>query len=213
MMPVMQSVTAFVLAGGKSSRMGRDKAGLVLAGKTLLERAVQTARAAGAQVCIVGAGQALHDMAARLTCSTVGDAFPGQGPLAGIHAALASAHAGQVNFILAVDIPFVTAALLQFVLSRAKESGALATLPHAAGRIHPLCAVYRREFAAAAQQALAEGNNKIEAALHGQTVEIIGEAELVRRGFHAAMLANLNTPEEFAEAERRVGCPQPAKAL
>ena len=68
----MQQVTAFVLAGGQSVRMGRDKASLVLAGRTLLTRAIEIARAAGGAVFVIGSGASLQAVARE---AGVSDAF------------------------------------------------------------------------------------------------------------------------------------------
>ena len=204
MISQMQQVAAFVLAGGRSSRMGRDKTALVLDGKTLLQRAVEIAAAAGDRFCIIGAGESITAAAAQLGCPVITDVFAGQGPLAGIHAALESTYAGKLNFILAVDIPFVTPELVGFMVERAAASAALVTLAETAGMLHPLCAVYRPEFGSHARAALAEGRNKIDKAIPAAALNVISQAELLRLGFHPEMLANLNTPADFAAAEVRL---------
>ena len=94
-------VTAFVLAGGKSSRMGRDKAFLELEGRTLLSLALEAASAVAASVWIVGNAAKFAAFA-----PVVEDMYSERGPLAGIHAALA-ATATDLNLILAVDLPFI----------------------------------------------------------------------------------------------------------
>lgn len=200
MISAMHDAAAFVLAGGKSSRMGRDKSALILGDKTLLERAVEIARAANEQICIVG-GEQVSDAAAWLGCLRISDVFSGQGPLAGIHAALESRHARDLNFVIAVDTPFVTQALVRFLVERAADSKALATLPEAGGRLHPLCGIYRQQFVARAHEALVKRRNKIENAIDSVGLQIISEYELVRGGFDPGQLANLNTPAEFAAAE------------
>src|SRR5512146_799952 len=102
-------VTAFILAGGRSERMGQDKATMRLAsGRTLLENALAVTGTIAGQVGIVGPRQkyAAHAWVGEI----VEDAFPDRGPLAGIHAALAKTTT-EWNVILAVDLPGVTAAL------------------------------------------------------------------------------------------------------
>jgi len=135
----------------------------------------------------------------------VEDQFPGCGPLAGIHAALRSSHS-DLNVILAVDTPFVSLALLQHLITRARNCpAALVTVPRAIGGWQPLCAVYRRPFAAAAEQALAQGRYKIDSLFDEASVEQIGEEELETAGFSLRIFQNVNTPEELANAstERR----------
>ena len=107
----VQSVTAFILAGGKSSRMGRDKAFLEWEGKTLLVRSLAVARAFTEEVRIVGDAQKFSAFA-----PVVEDILPEHGPLGGIHAALSQGTA-DLNLMLAVDLPFVEPAFLTFLIS------------------------------------------------------------------------------------------------
>jgi molybdopterin-guanine dinucleotide biosynthesis protein A len=188
-------VTAFILAGGKSSRMGSDKAFLRLGDETLLSRALTLARAVAGEVRIVGDAKKFADFG-----EVVEDVYRDRGPLGGIHAALSSS-ATDLNLILAVDLPFVGPELARYLLLRARESGPLVTLASAGGGLQPLCAVYRRRFAKVAEQSLEEGKNKVD--LLFTTVEtcLIEEDELVRAGFSAEMFRNLNTPEELEKAK------------
>ncbi len=111
----------FLLAGGKSSRMGADKAFLDFGGQTLLDRALTVMGAVCDKVTIVGDpgkfaeyGSSKYDAAkydAAKYGSVVADIFPGCGPLAGIHAALVHSTA-ELNLMLAVDMPFVSRELL-----------------------------------------------------------------------------------------------------
>ena len=194
----MADLTVFVLAGGKSSRMGADKALLELAGQTLLQRALQLARAVSEDVRIVGAHEKFGEFA-----PVVEDNYPNRGPLGGIHAALAST-SSDFNLILAVDLPFLEKRFVQHLVTDARGSGAVVTLPRAGGGLQPLCAVYRREFAVLAEQALAAGRNKIDTLFAQTTVRIIEEGELARFAFSPAMFDNLNTREEWERARQRL---------
>ena len=183
-------VTAFVLAGGKSSRMGSDKAFLRLGDETLLSLALKAASAVTGDVRIVGDGQKFAAFG-----RVVEDVYRGQGPLGGIHAALSSSET-ELNLVLAVDLPFLEQEFLEYLLSRARESGAVVTVPRAGGGLHPLCAAYRRGFAEVAEQSLRGGKNKIDSLFSTVGTRVIEEEELVRAGFSAEMFRNLNTPEE-----------------
>ncbi len=195
----MPDFSAFVLAGGRSSRMGSDKAFLQFEGRTLLARALDLLRALTPEVGIVGpsAKFAPHGR-------VMEDVYPGRGPLAGIHAAL-SASTTELNLILAVDLPFVSESLLRFIVEQARAADAVVTVPRIAGGYQPLCAVYRRAFAPLAQAALEAGRNKIDALFAATTTRILEEPELSRFAFSAAMFDNLNTPEDLRRAipERR----------
>jgi molybdenum cofactor guanylyltransferase len=191
-------VTAFVLAGGQSTRMGREKAMLELGGRTLLERALQLALTVAAEAMVVGS-RGEFERYGRL----LDDVYPGQGPLGGIHAAL-WASPTDLNLILAVDTPFLEARFLEFLVAQARESGAVVTLPRTADGFHPLAAVYRRSFRETAEQALAEGRNKIDSLFAQVETRVLEEEELRRFAFAPAIFENLNTPEELERARRRL---------
>jgi molybdopterin-guanine dinucleotide biosynthesis protein A len=187
-------VTAFVLAGGKSSRMGSDKAFLRIGDETLLANAMKVAGVVAKEVRIVGDtakfaafGQVLEDV------------YRDRGPLGGIHGALSSSMT-QLNLMLAVDLPFVIAKFLEYLLLRARESGAMVTLPRTDGGLQPLCGVYRRGFADVAERSLRDGKNKIDPLFKRVETCVIAEDELLRAGFSVEMFRNLNTPEEFERA-------------
>lgn len=194
MQPAPNAVTAFVLAGGKSTRMGSDKAFVVLDGKTLLERALQAARSVTQDVLIVGASSKFSAYA-----PVVEDVFLDRGPLGGIHAAL-SATATDLNVILAVDLPFVEEAFLRFLLKAAQETNAMAVVPRAAGGWQPLCAVYRKVFGQPAEQFLKAGRNKIDWLFGPVPILTIPEQEIMRAGFSLDMFRNINTREELEAA-------------
>ena len=130
----------------------------------------------------------------------VEDIFPSCGPLGGIHAALRCS-TSDLNVILAVDTPFVSLALLQFLVRRARQSPeALVTVAQANGGFQPLCALYRRDFVNAAEEALRAGRLKIGDLFDPARTQVIGEEELGAAGFSPLIFRNLNTPEEVAGA-------------
>src|SRR5260370_29084173 len=110
------AVTAFILAGGKSTRMGADKAFVTLSGRSLLERMLELGHSVTRDVRIIGNAQKFSQFA-----PTVEDVFQDCGPLGGIHAAL-RASSTELNVILAVDLPFVSPALLQYLIARAERA-------------------------------------------------------------------------------------------
>ena len=113
---MLSDVSVFILAGGKSTRMGTDKAFALLDGRTLLARMLDVARSLTPEVAIVGDSAKFAAFA-----PVVEDVFPGCGPLGGIHAALRASRT-ELNVILAVDVPFVSLTLLTYLVSRAQGS-------------------------------------------------------------------------------------------
>jgi len=189
-------LTAFILAGGNSTRMGTDKAFVMLDGRTLLARALDVCRTITSEARIVGDRKKFAPFA-----SVVEDVFPECGPLGGIHAALRTSGT-DLNVVLAVDLPFVSSALLHFLIAQARKYGAMVTVPRAGKGWQPLCAVYRRIFADAAETALRAGRYKIDALFEDAVTHAVGEEELRSAGFSPEVFRNLNTPEELADARR-----------
>jgi len=190
-------VTAFILAGGKSMRMGTDKAFVDYEGHSLLERALEIARSVTSGVRIVGSRKKFAQFA-----PAVEDIFPDHGPLGGIHAAL-RASSTDLNMMLAVDMPFVPGAFLKYLIRHSRNSPeATAVIPRGNGRWQPLCAIYRRDFADAAETALLAGRNRIDLLYPEIHLRVIEEEELQREGFFRDIFDNLNTPEELEEQRR-----------
>lgn len=194
-----RDVTAFVLAGGKSTRMGTDKALLMFEGRTLLDRALKTARKVSSDVLIAGDPEKYSPFA-----PCIADIYPQCGPLGGIHTALTSSHT-EFNLMLAVDLPFVGTELLQFLIDWARNSAAKVTVPRADHGLQPLCAVYRREIVVAAEKALKAKRYKIDLLFEPANTQVIEEDALRAAGFSLEMFRNLNTPEDLATAKEKVG--------
>ena len=197
-----RSRMGFILVGGKSSRMGpnTDKAFLDFHGQSLLDRALAVAGMVCDRVTIVGDPARFAKVGSSKYVPVVADIFPGCGPLAGIHAALTHSTA-ELNLMLAVDMPFVSRELLAFLFAAAEASDAVITVPRTGRGFQPLCAVYRRDFSAAAEQALRAGKYKVDAAFSGVSVRVIEENELVAAGFSERAFFNVNTPQDRQAAE------------
>ena len=187
----------YVLAGGKSSRMGVDvdKAFVEFQGQTLLERALAAVGEVSEGIAIVGDPAKFREYG-----NVLADVFPGCGPLGGIHAALVNSTA-ELNLMLAVDMPFVSRELLAFLFVEAEKTDAMITVPCVGKGWQPLCAIYRSDFATVAESALRAGNYKIDAAFSSVSVSVIEEAELLTAGFSERCFLNVNTPQDRLAAE------------
>lgn len=179
--------------------MGADKAFLKFHNTTLLERAVETAKLATDNVYICGPRE-------KFGPESIVDVFADCGPLGGIHAALKSSQS-ELNLILAVDLPFLDAGFLRYLLRHANaEPGGnlpLAIVPRAAGGWQPLCALYRKAFAATAENALRLKRCKIDPLFKSVPVRAVEEAEILGAGFSLQMFDNVNTREDLKLAEQR----------
>ncbi len=143
------NLTGYVLAGGKSSRMGMDKAFLKFGGETFLTRAVKTL----STVCenrvkiIVNKVQTYFVEKLPADVPQIFDAYENRGALGGVHAALSDCQSGWV-IILAVDLPHVTSEAIENLARIAFESKSFAAIVpiQTDGRPQPLCAVYQAKY-------------------------------------------------------------------
>ena len=174
--------SAAVLAGGKSSRMGRDKAALPFNGSTLLAYQIQKLRALGIEDIMVS-GSSLYVSGVR----PVPDIYPGHGPLSGIHACLAEALCQAVLF-LSVDTPLIPPDALQLLLD-AHVNGA--TLLCHNGQTEPLLGVYDRSLSGLCEPILQSGHTKVWRLLDQV------EARLVPFDADESAFLNCNTPQEY----------------
>ncbi|MCW5549944.1 MAG: molybdenum cofactor guanylyltransferase [Opitutaceae bacterium] len=161
-MSVPLSFSAVLLAGGRSSRMGADKALLPTQGRPLWQRQVEVLRAAGAREIFFSVRPEQAWIPAGV--QVVQDAVAGAGPLAGIAAALAACGDGHLA-VLAVDLPRMEPAWFARLLERCGPGAG------AVGRrgnfYEPLAAIYPRELLAAATEALARGELSLQAFIAG----------------------------------------------
>jgi molybdopterin-guanine dinucleotide biosynthesis protein A len=189
---VVVLAAGFVLAGGRSTRMGQDKALLTLGGEPLVKRGVRKLSKVCAEVAIAGGAENLTQFG-----RVIPDESAGCGPLGGIVAALEQS-SFEWNLFLAVDAPFVPVSVLKALLFMAAGSPGVCVMARTEGMMQPLCAVYSREALAVLRQELAAGRWKVTRA-----IEAAGPVKVIDFD-EASWFTNLNTPEEFAEAERHL---------
>ena len=199
-------IGGFVLAGGESSRMGRDKALLELGGVTLIARAANLCESVAGGCVIVG-GARSNDGGGRfdgLTAQVIADDFPGAGPLGGIATALRVA-AQDWNLVMACDLPYLTREWLEFLAERARRSEAEAVLPMNERGAEPLCAMYRKRAEAAIRTALESGTRKVTDGLSKIHTEFIEPSEWKAFDSEGLLFKNMNSPEDYEEARARFG--------
>jgi molybdenum cofactor guanylyltransferase len=190
----VEDVSAFVLAGGRSSRMGTDKALLPYGEKTLLQLALEKVKPVSAAPIIVGSRELYGGYG-----EVIEDRFPGCGPLGGIHAALCATQT-DLNLVMSVDMPLMSTGFLCWLIEIATSGQELAVVPETRQRLQPLCAVYRRAARGVIEQALLLSEFKVSAIFTRIPTRYVPEDELVAAGFSPEIFANLNTPAEYAAA-------------
>ncbi|MBM4410367.1 MAG: molybdenum cofactor guanylyltransferase [Chloroflexi bacterium] len=201
-------VSAIILAGGRSSRMGRDKASIVFDGETLLQRTVRAAAEVASEIVLVGApGQALPAVTAACPVTAVEDAVAGEGPLFGLATGLAVA-TGSHCLVLGADMPFLQPALLRLLVDRLRgahaESGARWVVPIAERRPQPLCSAIASD-ALAILRAHLDAGDRAPMALAAD-LRLVRLDESVWRGADPEGLSfvDIDTPEALDEAARRL---------
>lgn len=185
---------ALVLAGGRSSRMGEDKALLNWGGETLLERAVRFWRTSGlVERVLVAVGTEDHFAHLPEGAEAVADLERGRGPMAGLAAGFRASGA-EVLYVSAVDMPNLTVGA---VLPVPEHDASVYRLN---GRREPLFAVYRRSVLPAAERLLAEGSGKV-----GAMLDAVQTDYYYAPPFLTPVFQNVNTPTERLLA--RAGTP------
>lgn len=185
----MSGPSAILLAGGKSSRMGRDKAMLPFRGVTLLEWQVRKLRGLGIEDIMLS-GDRGHMEGVRV----IPDEYPGRGPLGGLHACMKRACHPDC-LVLSVDVPLVPAQALAELIRVHRESGAAVTLLRHGDKWEPLMGVYRSGLHRIAGPLL-EGRDTAVRRLLDET-----GFQLVDWQVDEALFLNCNRPEDYARLQ------------
>jgi molybdenum cofactor guanylyltransferase len=197
---------AYVLAGGASSRFGRDKALVRFGAIPLLQEIAQLAQTCTSKVAVVADVQKYRHLGAQL--EILEDRWPGEGPLGGIITALqytaATNSSAEWNLILSCDMPFLTAEWLRFLVDHAHDSDKdiQVILPHSAHGPEPLCACYRTSAAHPLKNVFDRGVRRVAQALKEVRTEVLDESVWKRFDSAGRLFWNMNTPADFEEAQR-----------
>ncbi|MGD0956196.1 MAG: molybdenum cofactor guanylyltransferase [Candidatus Acidiferrales bacterium] len=196
----VQRIAGFILAGGESSRMGRDKALLELGGVPLILRTARLVESVAGAPAVIGNPEAYRS----LNLPVIGDDRPGAGPLGGIATALRASDAPW-SLVVACDLPYLTRDWLDYLIARALASPADAVLPMNALGAEPLCAIYHKRCEPAIRRALERGTRKVTDGLKDVRVETIAPAEWKAFDSGGLLFKNMNSPEDYEEARTKLG--------
>jgi molybdopterin-guanine dinucleotide biosynthesis protein A len=195
-------VSAYVLAGGGSTRFGRDKALVEFAGKPMLARMVELLRNTSSDVKIVAAPGKYSDLETEI----VKDRWPGEGPLGGIVTALLRTKGNQPacewNLIISCDMPFLTPDWMAFLAGRAAQSEADVVVPHSAHGAEPLCACWRTDAVGTLQSAFERGVRKVTQGISLLRAEVLDERDWKRFDSAGRLFWNMNSAADYEEARR-----------
>lgn len=198
-------ISAVILAGGEARRLGgRNKALLPIGGSTIFERQVEAAREIADELIVVTNNVLFHDdvLATAPHAVIVADAYPGCGPLAGVHAGFSVAR-GDWVWLLACDQPLISSAAARLLLAQAIETGVQAAVPVIGGRLQPLHAVYRPALAAVAGQLLADGMRRMMDLLERCDTRLVEEETFAVADIPLSFADDVDTPEQYDELTNR----------
>ena len=183
--------SAAILAGGQARRFGgRDKSALEVDGRSIVERQMAELSRVTTDVMIVGSDRIRRAPGA---VRLVPDCIPGCGPLGGLYTALAAA-AGDATIVIACDMPYVSAPLVNHLLALTRDADVV--VPRTDRGFHPLCAAYTRACLAPVARRLADGRLKMADLFEDVRVRVLTTREIDAFGDHQRLLANVNTPAE-----------------
>ncbi len=202
------NIAAYVLAGGGSTRFGRDKALAEFAGKPMLARMLELLKSFATEVKIVAAPGKYTGFAAEI----VEDRWPGEGPLGGIVTALMATGkrdtAREWNVIAGCDMPFLTAGWMKFIAERAAKSAAQVVIPRSAHGPEPLCACWRTDAAETLQAAFERGVRRVNEGIALLQAEVLDERDWKRFDSAGRLFWNMNTAADYEEARRIIEAEQ-----
>ena len=194
---IIADCTAIILAGGESQRMGRDKATLALGEHSLLHRVVAVVQPLFPQL-LVSVRQHRLDIELPQVCDTQANA----GPLAGLCAALEKSTTPWI-FAVATDMPFVQAALIEYLARQRSVQDYQAVVPVVAGHPQPLAAFYAVSALTVIQDLLAgNGKRSLRSALERLNVCYVDESELRAADPGLRSFFDLDTPDDVAAARQ-----------
>jgi len=195
---MIENCTAVILAGGESKRMGQDKAQVMLAGATLLQRAVDILTPLFADV-VMSVREPIADCGLPQYCD-VGD---GHGPLIGVSTALQQVKTDWV-FVMAVDMPFVSRDLIVALADKRGGRGRQAVVPFVNGYLQPLLAYYAQSCLPVMQQKRADGERSLRRVIECLDRIIVKECDLKVLDEKVISFLDLDSQKELKYARKRL---------
>ena len=198
------TVGCVILAGGKSSRMGTDKALLELNGKTFIEQISKELEWFEEKIIAHGNTRELSDT----IWTVISDIYPNHGPLGGIHSALSVCQSDAL-FVVTCDMPLLKSSLAHKlcdimceseVMERTVDGAVSGQVVYDAvisvgedGKIHPLCGVYRKSVLSILEEQILSGRNKVMEVLNKLHVKYV----TIDSSIGVQQLLNINTPQDY----------------
>jgi FdhD protein len=189
-------IAGVILAGGESSRMGRNKALMEVNGERMVETAYRRMAELFDEVLLVTNTPEIYDF---IPCRKIADIYPGMGPLGGIHAALSSCSAARA-FVTACDMPGLNPRLIRELSNM--PGGVDVVIPETPGGLEPLHAVYAKSCLAKMEAMLRAGERRILSFFDLAHVRLVPRGKIATLDPDYASFRNVNTPEDYQRISR-----------
>ena len=191
-------LTVAILAGGRSKRMGSDKALLTIEGIPLLQRVINAAHTLADARIIISNNPTTHSP---FLWSLFPDRFPDAGPLGGLATALHHATTSHL-LLLACDMPNLTPPLLQYVVSQPRASHGV-IIPEDEKGLQPLCAVYSRSVLPLAEDAIKQGQLSMQKFVGRINARVVNKEKWATHAGARNPFINFNTPEDYRAGRKK----------
>ena len=192
-------MTSIILAGGKSSRLGGNKALQVIGGKTLMQWVIDRLATLTTEIVIATAHGEAIPYSSSATIKTVADSYAGKGPLAGIYSGLLASSSSQA-IVVGCDTPFLSVGLLEYMTQTSATFDVV--VPRIKGKVEPLCAAYSKNCLAPIRELLKQNELKIIKLFPMARVRYIEEDDIDRFDPEHLSFFNINSQDDLDRARR-----------
>lgn len=192
----MKNIGCVILAGGKSSRMGRDKANLEIKDQTFIKKLTKELDFFEEKMIARGANESFDG----IDWNIIPDLYEGCGPIGGLHAALKHCKS-EALVCLPCDLPLLETSFVQWMVSHLKDGYDAIICRSLGGRTHPLCGIYRKTAVEILEAQIAGGDYRMMYALEKMKVKyVVADSESKE-----AQLWNVNTPKDYESLQKLAG--------
>ncbi|MFQ6069429.1 MAG: molybdenum cofactor guanylyltransferase [Candidatus Aminicenantales bacterium] len=186
-------VSCIILAGGKNTRMGREKAFLRIGERTIIEEQKDTLKKIFDEIIIVTNN---HSYFHNLDVKVVKDIIPHCGPLGGLYSGL-SVCSNIHGFLIGCDMPFPSISLINYMIKKIKKNDIV--IPVSSRGLEPLFAIYSLNCLETIKRHLEMKDLKISNVLNYHRVSYVSPREVKKFDPHEFSFLNVNTPEEYEQ--------------
>jgi len=188
---IKKKLTGIVLAGGLSSRMGRDKGLLPYKGKLMVEYAIDILIKYCDEIII----STNNSEYSQLGYPLVADIYKGKGPLGGIHAGL-KASKTMYNIFLSCDMPLINTEAIELLIQQITPN-VLGLIPKYGDRIEPMCGIYTKQLVPEIEKSIQNNNLKLRLFIHDQAIDQVDFQILTQK--YKNLFSNINFPTDIVE--------------